>query len=190
MGKLEQITLFKTDLYATSINVNNNDIVKYLKKLDKDAIVVNNQSNHGGWHSHFYFDPFPSCLDPVNDKINKFMKETMHKDFLIRGDLCVHNSWILINKKGNFNKPRKHPPYTFTGLYFVNSPKDSGDLIFNNQAEMNNYAVDYKKFNAHNSKEFTISPRKGDLLIWPAWIETYITPNLTNAEKIMYGFNI
>ena len=48
MGKLEQITLFKTDLYATSINVNNNDIVKYLKKLDRDAIVVDNQSNHGG----------------------------------------------------------------------------------------------------------------------------------------------
>ena len=55
---------------------------------------------------------------------------------------------------------------------------------------MNNYAVDYKKFNEHNSKEFVISPRKGDLLIWPAWVETYITPNLTNSEKIMYGFNI
>ena len=35
MGKFERITLFKTDLYATSIKVNNDDIIKYLKKLDK-----------------------------------------------------------------------------------------------------------------------------------------------------------
>ena len=66
----------------------------------------------------------------------------------------------------------------------------TGDIIFNNQAEMNNYAVDYKNFNEYNSKEFTLKLDVGCVYIWPAWVETLITPNQSNSEKILYGFNI
>ena len=96
--KHEKITLFKTDLYAKKLDIDHTKIIKYLKKLEKDAIKVT-ASNYGGWHSHYYFDPFPSCVEPLNKEINKFMKQTIHKDFDIRGDLCVHNSWFIINKK-------------------------------------------------------------------------------------------
>jgi len=154
--KYEQVNLFKTDLYAKKLKIDNKKIIKYINKLDKESIIVKNQSNHGGWHSHFYYDPFPSCVEPLNSEINSFMKESIFKDFNIRGDLCVHNGWFLINNKGDFNKPRKRPPYTFTGVYVVKGSSNSGDIIFNNQAEMNNYAVDYKNFNEYNSKEFIL----------------------------------
>lgn len=188
--KYEQVTLFKTDLYAKKLEVDNKKIIKYINKIDKESVIVKNQSNHGGWHSHFYFDPFPSCVEPLNQKINSFIKESIHKDFDIRGDLYVHTGWFLVNNKGAFNKPRKHPPYTFTGIYVVKGSLDSGDIVFNNQAEMNNYAVDYKNFNEYNSKEFILKPEVGHIYIWPAWVETLITPNQSNSEKILYGFNI
>jgi len=55
---------------------------------------------------------------------------------------------------------------------------------------MNNYAVDYKNFNEYNSKEFNLKLDVGCVYIWPAWIETLVTPNLSTSEKILYGFNI
>jgi len=187
--KHEKITLFKTDLYAKKLDMDHTKIIKYLKKLEKDAIKVT-ASNYGGWHSHYYFDPFPSCVEPLNKEINKFMKQTIHKDFDIRGDLCVHNSWFIINKKGDFNKPHKHPPYTFSGAYYIQCNDNSGELIFQNQSEMNNYAVHYNNFNEYNSKDFYIKPEVGQLFIWPAWVEHYVTPNLSNSERIVYSFNI
>jgi len=188
--KHEQITLFKTNLYGKKLEIDNKKIIKYINKIDRETVIVPNQSNYGGWHSHFYFEPFPSCVEQLNLQINSFMKETIFKDFDVRGDLCVHNSWFLINNKNNFNKPRKRPPYTFTGVYLVKGSSNSGDIIFNNQAEMNNYAVDYKNFNEYNSKEFTLKLDVGCVYIWPAWVETLITPNQSNSEKILYGFNI
>ena len=89
--KHEQVTLFKTDLYAKKLEIDNKKIIKYINKIDKETVIVPNQSNHGGWHSHFYFEPFPSCVEPLNLQINSFMKETIFKDFDIRGDLCVQN---------------------------------------------------------------------------------------------------
>jgi uncharacterized protein (TIGR02466 family) len=185
----DQITLFKTDLYAKQLDFDNTKILKYISKIDKDSVIVK-ASNFGGWHSHFYFDPFPSCLEPLNEQINKFVKETIHKDFQVRGDLVIHNGWFIVNKKGDFNKPHKHPPYTFSGVYYLKCDDDSGELIFNNQAEMNNYAVDYTDFNSSNSKEFYIKPQEGQLYIWPAWIEHYVTPNKSDSERIVYSFNI
>jgi len=185
----DKITLFKTDLYAKQLDFDNTKILKYISKIDKDTVIVK-ASNFGGWHSHFYFDPFPSCLEPLNKEINKFVKETIHKDFKVRGDLSVHNGWFIVNKKGDFNKPHKHPPYTFSGVYYLKCNDDSGELIFNNQAEMNNYAVNYTNFNSSNSKDFYIKPQVGQLYIWPAWIEHYVTPNKSDSERIVYSFNI
>ena len=68
-------TLFKTDIYSKILtNIDDKKIIKYINKLDKKTIKVN-KSNYGGWHSHWYFDPFPSCLEDLNKEINSFMKK-------------------------------------------------------------------------------------------------------------------
>lgn len=186
----EQTTLFQTDLYSTQLkDVDHKKIIKYLNKIDKSAVDVK-ASNYGGWHSSYYFEPFPSCVDDLNKKINSFVKKTARKDFNIVGDTVIHNSWFIINKKGDFNKPHKHPPYVFSGVYYIKCDDNSGDLVFNTQAEMNNYATHYKEFNKYNSKDFYVKPQIGQLLIWPAWVEHYVTPNKSNSERIIYSFNI
>ena len=186
----EQITMFQTDLYATDLKgIDNKKIIKYLDKIPKDEHDVV-ASNYGGWHSPYYFDPFPSCVDDLNEKINYFVKQTLRKDFDIIGDTIIHNSWFIINKKGDFNRPHKHPPYVFSGVYYVKCDDNSGELVFNTPAEMNNYATHYKEYNKHNSKDFFITPKTGQLLIWPAWIDHYVTPRKSNSERIVYSFNI
>ena len=55
---------------------------------------------------------------------------------------------------------------------------------------MNNYATTYWNYNTVNSKEFTVVPEEGLLLIFPAWLEHYVKVNKSSQERIVYSFNI
>lgn len=187
----ETITLFEVKLYATKLkNIEHEKIKNHIKKLKK---IPNNPiitSNEGGWHSPFFWYPFPTCLENLNKKIKEFVAKTARKEFEIRGDTPIHNSWFICNKKGDFNSPHKHPPYTLTGMYYIEAPDNCGDVVFKNDMEMNNYATSYKNLNTLNSKTFSVKPEKGLLLIFPAWLEHYVKVNKSNKERIVYGFNI
>ena len=90
----------------------------------------------------------------------------------------------------DFNKPHKHPPYTFSGVYYIDVPENSGDIVFDNQFEMNNYAMSYNEWNSLNCKDFKVTPKSGMLLIFPAWLNHYVTPNKSKKERLIYSFNI
>jgi len=190
-SKHEAITLFEVKVYAIKLKgIDHEKIKKHIKKLKQIPNKKILASNEGGWHSQIFWEPFPTCLEDLNKKITQFIRDTARKDFEIRGDTPIHNSWIICNKKGDFNKPHKHPPYTFSGAYYIQAPENSGDIVFKNDMEMNNYATTYKNFNTLNTKEFTITPDEGLLLIFPAWLEHYVKVNKSNKERIVYSFNI
>ena len=190
-GTQEAITLFEVKVYATKLKgIDHEKIKKQLKKLKQIQRNPIEASNEGGWHSEIFWNPPPTYLEALNKKIVKFVQETARKDFEIRGDTPIHNSWFICNKKGDFNKPHKHPPYTLSGAYYIQAPKNSGDIVFKNDMEMNNYATTYWNYNTVNSKEFTVVPEEGLLLIFPAWLEHYVNVNKSSQERIVYSFNI
>tara|TARA_R100001509_G_C4877399_1_gene219000 strand:- start:829 stop:1392 length:564 start_codon:yes stop_codon:yes gene_type:complete len=185
----KNLELFQTNVYFSILkNIDNEKIKKYISKikLEEHGIFTSNSS---GYHSQIFFDPFPSCVDTLHKVIKKKLLK-VRKDFKCRGELFPHSSWFMINKKNDFNKPYKHPPYTFKGMYYIECPKNSGDIVFNNQMEMNNYNMAYESLNKFNCKDFTVTPEKNLLLIFPAWLEYYITPNKTNKDMVFYNFVI
>ena len=187
----EAITLFEVKVYATKLkNINHTKIKNYIKKLKTVPANPIVTSNEGGWHSKFFWNPFPTCVEDLNKKITEFIRETARKEFEVRGDTPIHNSWFMCNKKGDFNSPIKQPPYTFSGMYYIEAPDNCGDIVFKNDMEMNNYSTSYQNLNTLNSKTFSITPEKGLLLIFPAWLEHYVKVNKSNKEKIIYSFNI
>lgn len=190
MSVANSIELFQTNLYYTQLkNIDHKKIIKYVNSLQNEDHLIE-ASNVGGYHSPAFYHPFPSCVEKLNSEINKFLKKYVRKDFECRGDIYIHNSWFIVNKRGDFNKPHKHPPYTFSGVYYIDVPENSGNIVFNNQAEMNNYAMSYTKYNKFNCKDYSVTPKTGNLLIFPAWLEHYVTPNKTNKPRIIYSFNV
>tara|TARA_R100000687_G_C6442205_1_gene161095 strand:- start:381 stop:947 length:567 start_codon:yes stop_codon:yes gene_type:complete len=183
------IELFKTNLYYKEIkNIDHKKIKKYVNTIKKEEHKIT-ASNVGGYHSQYFYSPFPSCLDKLNNEINGFLKESVRKEYLCKGEVFIHNSWFISNKTMDFNKPHKHPPYSFSGVYYIDVPENSGDIVFHNQFEMNNYAMYYDKWNALNSKDFRVTPQSGMLLVFPAWLEHYVTPNKNKKERLIYSFN-
>ena len=190
-NKHDEITLFEVKIYAIKLKKIDNDKIKNFIKKQKQVPSELYLSNEGGWHSQlFRHGIYPTCVEDLNLEINKFTNDTIRKDFEVKGTTAIHCSWFMSNKKGDFNKPHKHPPYTFSGSYYIQAPEGSGDIVFKNDMEMNNYATSYHNYNTLNSKEFTVTPEDGLLLIFPAWLEHYVKVNRSTKERLVYSFNI
>ena len=57
----EAITLFEVKVYATKLkNINHTKIKNYIKKLKTVPANPIVTSNEGGWHSKFFWNPFPT----------------------------------------------------------------------------------------------------------------------------------
>jgi uncharacterized protein (TIGR02466 family) len=171
-----------------------NDL-KRLKKLclnlsKKKVSVI--KSNAGGYQS-------PNLLDKPDKVISEFTKslETPMRVFSsslrIKKDIKMSNLWVNVNKPGCSNKSHMHPQAIISGVYYVSTPKDSGDLIFENPIGdlMSSYLpkTHVNSYDRYNSSAWHISPKDGFLILFPSWLRHSVDVNNSKEDRISISFN-
>jgi uncharacterized protein (TIGR02466 family) len=104
----------------------------------------------------------------------------------------IIDAWININKHKDFNNTHKHIGSTFSGIYYVKVPENSGVIEFTNPMSELPYVIGdwmIKEYNFFNSKTWKVNPEEGKLMIWPSWLLHYVKPNLSNDDRISIAFN-
>ena len=109
--------------------------------------------------------------------------------------IYTHSWWINENNFGDYNELHNHyineDHLVLTGIYYLETPKESGDLIFQNQ--------DFNKFNDSNFKLFKDAnfharyvwkPKKYDLLLFSPSQFHMVEPNRSKKSRISVAFNI
>ena len=154
------------------------------------------KSNIGGWQSGniIYPDsPFSVFLD-INTICQEFAKDTLK----INKDVYVNYAWININQKGNLNQMHTHPGCILSGVYYIKTPKDCGDIQFIHPAQdmmtrdwSNSIGYDwYLDHNQYNSELWWLPSEEGRLYVFPPWIKHLVQPNMSDEERISISFNI
>ena len=187
--------LFKIPVYKTSLSLDNKALASYcLSMCKKDK--GRTRSNVGGWQSG---DIFQGQVDNgilkdlflhISSHSNKFLKSLDFTNNLILG-----NCWININGYKDVNREHIHPGAILSGVYYVQTPKDCGNIYFNHPnystfqyewAQLNN-----KGWNEYNSSQWFLPSHQGILYIFPGWLTHRVNPNLNKKEKrISISFNL
>ena len=170
------------------------------------------RSNYGGgWqsNSHDVFDMPWETTDTgtvksphlTNFGSEKLIKEHLHSLFkqslsqVVNGQLELFNYWVNINGKGAYNVRHDHPQAHFSGVYYVQCPENSGEIIFDNPYgftafdELSCYKDDFVQSTMEH-KAISVTPTAGLLLIFPAHLEHSVAVNNSDEERISIGFNI
>lgn len=192
--------IFKIPLYNTTLSLDTKSIrslcLSYLKKEPKGRQV----SNRGGWQSdeltlpkfkHLGLSDRP--LTPLCDSIRYHGKQFL-KELEFNGELEINNIWININGYRDSNVLHNHNHCLLSGVYYVNAPKDSGNIMFFRPGydtftfDWNNYQ---KAWNPYNSATWKIPPTNNTLLLFPSWLNHTVDPNMNKKEKrISISFNL
>jgi uncharacterized protein (TIGR02466 family) len=157
-----------------------------LKKTTQGRVL----SNYGGWQSQDLEDEDPELKQLTTEILSR--ANTLLKEFKLVDNAYIENMWVNINQKHDFNKSHEHPNSILSGVFYVSAPTNCGKIFFKNPNPLVKYYVNKKFILEHNhltSSEWWFQPQDGMLLIFPSWLEHFVAPNNSEADRISIAFN-
>ena len=164
---------------------------------DPNGVVRTNTPQLGAWHSATDMHTRKEYL-PLVVEIFEFL-HGVYDD--LRYDPAFEavcdSMWVNINPKYAHNRHHTHPHALWSGVYYVQTPENCGLLYFNDprpQAQVLTPYYDPARRKMETWNEVHYQPQAGRLIIFPAWLDHAVQPNLTAAEgrsadRISVSFN-
>jgi len=189
----ENIVLFGVPIQTNKLSIDNDALIEYCYKK-KEIDQGRNFSNIGGWQSDdlnlqdIELQPF---IEELKNNIMSYINQCGFKTDL---KYKLDNIWININGYKDHNKPHIHPGCLFSGVYYLKTPENCGNIVFKHSADSLQY--DWKKdllreVIPNNCNEWFLPVQKGKMFIFPSWLYHYVLPNLNKKEdRISLAFNI
>jgi hypothetical protein len=181
-------TIFSIPLFRQKFSLDNESIKSFSlfrKQTDSGRVI----SNVGGWQSNeFNLKKPPKELKEVSKCIFDFSLEICK--FMGIEPVSGGTAWININENGHFNWSHTHPQSTLSGVYYVKTPNDCGNIEFENPSMSLMTNMKVKSYNVFNSSSLMVPSEEGTLYIFPSWLPHKVHPNLSNEERISISFNL
>ena len=167
-----------------------NDLIDYaygLKNKEPKGVLI---SNRGGWQSPCFL------LNNENDILQSFLIDCLGDFPPIKKsvDLIV-SAWVNINPPNSFNTKHCHPDSNLSGVLWIKSQKDCGNIVFQSPfhfqtyKEVESYTEDFKNKNKYFHKYF-FNPIEGRMIVFPSHLEHQVKPNESKEDRISVSFNI
>jgi uncharacterized protein (TIGR02466 family) len=189
--KMQILNTFPTKVGLFSVE-NNTELNKGLS--DFVYSIRNEESPQrsmvGGYHTKEDLltrnNPFiKSFYSIIVNQISEYFKNFSTKPV---GQNTKLVSWAMIYGAGHYSKPHTHPGADFSSAYYCkipNLPKGEGDFIVTDPRHSAKWDKNYSE-----DTSLTITPKEGLGIIFPGWLEHYVTPHNLNEDRICITTNI
>ena len=180
--------LFKIGIYAEQLPLNNEELRKYCFdiKQKQDGVKI---SNRGGFHSE--------NLNKNDANIKELMEEisshaNLYSEKIAYGEVGFSDIWCNINSYKDFNQLHCHPHAKVSGVYYVKTPENCGEIEFHSPAYHVLQQSDLSRPNNHYTSLFWWMPAvEGVLYLFPSWLMHSVRPNMNkDEERISFSFNL
>jgi uncharacterized protein (TIGR02466 family) len=165
---------------------------------DSAGIVRSNVARVGSWHSQLdmqHREDFRELTIRIVGVVQQiYDTEGYDPAFMAKCD----NMWANISPKYGYNRNHTHPGVLWSGVYYVQTPAESGRIFFSDprpQAQVIQPRFDPDNPRGANAwSEVYFQPIEGRLILFPAWLVHEVEPNMTDAEgpdadRISVSFN-
>lgn len=166
----------------------NNWIENYQKNQNNYQI-----SGRHAWQSPTDFYKREKSFFKYKNLIEKSISEILIT--LTNKNYKISNMWINVNGPGGYNVLHTHPNSDLSGVFWINCPKNCGNLVF----ESPNHFTQYKTIESCDEQikqslnyynNFWLEPTEGKLIIFPSDLKHFVKENLSNEDRISISFNI
>ncbi len=156
----------------------------YDRQLTDDGVTV---SNYIGWQSNSIKEGDNKAFDELVKVINTEMINCSVQSEL--PELEIQNIWININKPGAYNHLHNHAGAILSGVYYVKSTPEQGNLFFERSDNAEYFLPPMEQPNYFTSTATTYKAMTDAIYIFPGWMKHSVQPNVTNEDRISISFN-
>ncbi len=168
------------------------------RERDPEGVVRSNVKRVGSWHSQASLQRKPHFRDLVMrlDAIvsHMFVDLNYHPESI---PFCDH-LWAITNPRFGYNRYHNHPEALWSGVYYVQTPKECGHIRFRDPREHANFkeiGIDEDKGRPRELwQEVHYEPKPGRVIFFPGWLGHEVDPNLSEeegvaGERVIVSFN-
>lgn len=184
---------------AAELNETLKTLVYAARDADQEGVQKSNFRALGSWHSQGNLhlqEPFAPLSRRVAHAAQT-ISDTLGYDPAYR--LKIDAMWSIINPPGSFNRAHIHPGALWSGVYYVQTPENAGDIEFTDPRTENimnqaRFAPDQKRKSECWTKA-NYKPAPGRLLMFPSFLYHSVAPNLSEepegaSDRIILSFNL
>ena len=187
------INLFPSVIHQFDVNGFNeiqDELIDFVYNMREKDPVGHTISNRRGWQS--------SCFSIDNEDVvlRKFLTNCLAEFPPIKKSVRLFvSAWVNINPPEAFNMKHNHPTSDLSGVLWIKSQKDCGNIIFDSprsfatHQEIECYNEDFKENNNY-FHSFSFNPVAGRLLVFPSHLEHHVDFNESQEDRISVSFNI
>ncbi|MBK6656870.1 MAG: 2OG-Fe(II) oxygenase family protein [Proteobacteria bacterium] len=197
---MKEMRLFYTPVWQTNVAEDQADwstlraaMLERIRALESTGQGVQ-RTNFGGWQSDddlYKHREFNRLTQRIMALANQVAPQFSAKASFDDGIL-----WANVNRRGDFNAMHTHPDAILSGcIYLKVDSADQGAIQFLDAREGSptSHWRCYTRLNDSTpltEQAVTVTPREGDILFFPGWLRHWVTPNLTDQERVSVAFNI
>ena len=187
------INLFPSVIHQFDVNGFNeiqDELIDFVYNMREKDPVGHTISNRRGWQSSCF------SIDNEDDVLKKFLTNCLAEFPPIKKSVRLFvSAWVTINPPEAFNMKHNHPTSDLSGVLWIKSQKDCGNIIFDSprsfatHQEIECYNEDFKENNNY-FHSFSFNPIAGRLIVFPSHLEHHVDFNESEEDRISVSFNI
>ena len=193
-------TLFATRLYEAELGnaANLADLAHSIRSLAKDDRAGRRWSRehrYAGYTSYASLGDLPR-RDPAFAELVKVLRRHSAKfarecAFDLSSNPKIDSLWVNLLKGAGHHAGHIHPNSVISGALYVEVPKNSGAIRFEDPRLPLMMAAPPRQLDAPEDLQpfITIEPRPGLLLLWESWLRHEVLPGSGRGERLSISFN-
>jgi len=191
MNKINCELVFPTTIFFCDLFDNyREDLIDYTRYCQaSDPFGVDKTNMGGGWQSKDNWLDNSSCKALKDDLEN--VVSNICDSLKIKEKLKIYNSWVNVNPTGGYNAAHTHPRNLFSGCYYLQTPKDCGNIIFYSPLHAKEMIdATYGEVSTITANHLIYPAVAGRVYLFPSWLQHSVQSNQSNEDRISMSFNV
>lgn len=189
----EVIPLFSVPLYQNTVeNYDNKFDSEQCNTIEYDRFNLNNghvSTDRNIINQHCFSD----LKKVVDNEIKSYLHGKLGISVLFEHKFT--SSWIMCHENGDFAQRHLHTNSMFSGIFYINVPDKSGDVVFHIPPNMNTVFTPTLRptlveNNIFTTQVYTITPENGMILLFPSHLLHSVTANISGKLRHCLVFNL
>ena len=197
---MQETRMFYTPLWQTTmVETEPRWTLMRQAMLDKIGQLLQSErsvakTNFGGWQSPgdlYKHREFTWLMERIIERANEVASSYSREKRFDGGVM-----WANVNGQFNFNAMHIHADALMSGVIYLKvAREDQGVIQFFDAREGSPASywrcfLDLRDETEMTQGVVTVTPREGDILLFPGWLKHWVTPNLTDDMRVSVSFNL
>jgi uncharacterized protein (TIGR02466 family) len=172
------------------IKIQQEDLKKCAALCSKQSSRVNDTLAGAIKHEHYVSsNAFIRIIDPYLQAFGEAYQNWYGKPIT---QTSILMSWVNFMRAGEFNPPHTHPGCDLSSVLFIKIPealKEEHKKFTGTGSGPGALSFTYGEFQPHIISNRFFFPEEGDLFIFPATLTHFVTPFMSEGERISMSAN-